>query len=300
VEDEKFVYANIVVCIIISNSSIRTLCFFLIFGNGFSWPKESIVNSDNKVKPKPRCCGAGIPILNDPGKVQGERLVGLFNELFDKKVIISIGVVGTGFERLTCIASVEWDSSGRYLLIDQPDEFSQFAGPAETWHLRFNFNGPDQLEYIFSTRGGELSGRNLKIPFPEYVERLQRRKDFRIIAVPGTKLLFAVDQVKGVIDLINISLGGAYGVLRKHKRQAHSSLLVTDQRLYKVGLIFPADKEVDEQLVVINRAEVRRIEHDKERRLYKYAFEFMDVDKEQKQILIQAIYHLQRQYLKNR
>lgn len=239
--------------------------------------------------------------MNDPGKVQGERLEALFNGLIDKKVIISIHVVGTGFERLTCIASIGRNSEGSYLLIDRPDGFSQSAGNSEPWNLRFNFNGPDHLEYIFSTRGGELCGPNLKVPFPEYVERLQRRKDFRILTVPGTKLLFAADKLKGVIDLVNISLGGAFGVLRKHKPKAQStSLLSVDQRLYKVGLIFPADKEMDEQLVVINKAEVRRIEHDIERRLYKYAFEFMDVDKEQKQKLTQAIYHIQRQYLKNR
>jgi hypothetical protein len=239
--------------------------------------------------------------LSDPGKVQGEKLATLFNELIDKKVIISIHVVGTGFERLTCIASLERDSEADYLLIDRPDGFSQSASQDGAWNLRFNFNGPDQLEYIFSTRGGEICGRNLKVPFPEYVERLQRRKDFRILTVPGTKLLFAVEKIKGVIDLINISLGGAFGVLRKHKSKAPGgSVLALDQRLYKIGLIFPADKEMNEQLVVINKAEVRRIEHDKERRLYKYAFEFMDVDKAQKQKLTQAIYHLQRLYLKSR
>ncbi len=239
--------------------------------------------------------------MNDHGKVQDERLTALFNELIEKKVIISIHVIGTAFERLTCITSVEQDSGGSYLLIDRPEGFSQAAGQAEAWNLKFNFNGPDHLEYIFSTCGGELCGPNLKVPLPEYVERLQRRKNFRILTVPGTKLLFAADKVKGVIDLINISLGGAFGILRKHKSKAHdSSLLAVDQRLHKIGLIFPADKDVDEQLVVVNRAEVRRIEQDKERRLYKYAFEFMDIDKEQKQKLIQAIYHIQRQYLKNR
>jgi hypothetical protein len=239
--------------------------------------------------------------LNDPGKVQGERLTALFTELILKKVIISIFVVGTGFERLTCVSSVERNSEGNYLLIDRPDGFSQFAGNGDSWNLRFNFNGPDHLEYIFSTRGGELCGPNLKVPFPEYVERLQRRKDFRILTVPGTKLLFAVDNFKGVIDLINISLGGAFGVLRRIKSKAHGgSLLAVNQCLHKVGLIFPADKEMDEQLVVVNKAEVRRIEHDKERRLYKYAFEFMDIDKEYKQKLTRAIYHIQRLYLKNR
>ena len=239
--------------------------------------------------------------MNDPGKVQGEKLAALFSDLVEKKVIISIHVVGTGFERLTCVASVERDSGGDHLLIDRPDGFSQSAGGSEPWNLRFNFNGPDHVEYIFNTRGGELCGPNLKVPFPEFVERLQRRKDFRILTAPGTKLLFAADKLKGVIDLINVSLGGAFGVLRKFRPKSHGgSPLVVNQRLYKVGLIFPADKEVDERLVVINRAEVRRIEHDKERRLHKYAFEFMEVEKEQKQKLTQAIYHLQRQFLKNR
>jgi hypothetical protein len=239
--------------------------------------------------------------LNDPGNVQGEKLVTLFSELIDKKVIIAMHVVGTGFERLTCVACIERDSGGNYLLIDRPDGFSQSASQGESRNLRFNFNGPDRLEYIFSTRGGEICGRNLKVPFPEYVERLQRRKDFRILTVPGTKLLFAVEKFKGVIDLINISLGGAFGVLRKYKPNAPGgSILALDQRLYKIGLIFPADKEVNEQLMVINKAEVRRIGYDKERGLYKYAFEFMDVDKDQKQKLTQAIYHLQRLYLKSR
>jgi PilZ domain len=239
--------------------------------------------------------------LNDPGKLQGARLEALFNELIEKKVIISIHVVGTGFERLTCIAGTEQGTTGNYLLIDRPEGFSQSAGRSEEWNLGFNFNGPDHLEYVFSTCGGEVCGNNLKIPFPEYVERLQRRKDFRILTLPGTKLVFAVNKIKGVVDLINISLGGAFGLLLKPKgKNPGGSLLALDQRLYKIGLIFPADNEMNEQLVVIKKAEVRRIEHDKERKLYKYAFEFMDMDRDQKQKLTSAIYHLQRQYLKSR
>jgi hypothetical protein len=239
--------------------------------------------------------------LNDPGKIQGAKLDALFEELIAKRTIISVYVVGTGFERLTCIMATEQCPSGKCLLIDQPDEFNKAAGQPEQWNLRFNFNGPDQLEYIFSTRGGGYSGRNLKVPFPEYVERLQRRKDFRIMTLPDTKLIFAAKKLKGVIDLINISLGGAFGALRKHnQKDVSGSLFALDQRLYKIGLIFPADKEINEQLVVINKAEVRRIEHDKERKIFKYAFEFKEIDKNERQKLTQAIYHIQRQYLKNR
>ncbi len=225
----------------------------------------------------------------------------LFDELIAKRTIISVYVVGTGFERLTCVMSVERNPAGNFLLIDQPDEFAKAAGHPDQWNLRFNFNGPDQLEYIFSTRGGGYEGKNLKLPFPEYVERLQRRKDFRIATLPDTKLIFAFKKTKGVIDLINISLGGAFGVLRKHNQKDLSgSLFAVDQRLFKIGLIFPPSKQTNEQVVVIDKAEVRRIEHDRERKIYKYAFEFKEIDRHERQRLTQAIYHIQRQFLKNR
>ena len=225
----------------------------------------------------------------------------LFDELIAKRTIISVYVVGTGFERLTCIMAVERNPAGNFLLIDRPDEFDKAAGQPDQWNLRFNFNGSDQLEYIFSIRGGEHSGNNLKLPFPEYVERLQRRKDFRIATLPNTKLIFAFKKTKGVIDLLNISLGGAFGVLRKHNQKDLSgSLFAVDQHLHKIGLIFPADKDHSEQMVVIDKAEVRRIEHDKDRKLFKYAFEFKAIDKNERQRLTQAIYHIQRQFLKNR
>ncbi len=144
--------------------------------------------------------------LNDPGKIQGPKLDALFDEMVANRTIISIYVVGNGFERLTCIMATERSLEGNFLLIDQPDGFGKTAGQSEQWNLRFNFNGPDHLEYIFCTRGGEYSSHNLKVPFPEYVERLQRRKDFRIMTLPGTKLIFAVKKIKGIIDLINISI----------------------------------------------------------------------------------------------
>ena len=239
--------------------------------------------------------------MHDPGKMQGAKLTSLFDELISKKQIISMSVAGTGYERLTCIVAIEQDPQGQYLLIDQPDGFSQAAGQGDLWDLRFTFNGPDHLEYLFNTKTGEFSGGNLKIGFPDYVERLQRRKDFRINTLPGTRLIFVAKKLKGVIDMINISMGGAFGVLVKHnQKEFKGSVLSKDQRLYKVGIIFPGDKEIQETVVTINRAEVRRIEHDKERNRYRYAFEFTDMEKDQKHKLTQAIYHIQRQYLRNR
>lgn len=239
--------------------------------------------------------------MNDPGKVQGERLLELFNQLIEKKIIISMNVVGTGFERLTCIVGVQEDPRGHMLQVDLPEGFKAAADGKDVLHLRFNFNGPDQLEYIFSTKGGTYGGGGLLIPFPDHVERLQRRKDFRMDVPPGTRLLIQIDKIKAIISLINISLGGAFGALLKHNaKNTQGALLQIDQVVYNAGIMVPASKETAEQIIIIEKAQVRRIEHDKERDLYKFAFQFTNMAKEEKKKLTQAIYSFQRQFLQNR
>lgn len=237
----------------------------------------------------------------DPGKVEGAKLKELFTQLINNQTIISMNLVGTGFGRLTCITGLKQESKQDYLLVDMPDGFMEAAAKDNACHLRFNFNGPDHLEYIFNTACGIPLGRDLQIPFPDHVERLQRRKNFRIDTPPGTRMVFRSKKLKGVIDLINISLGGTYGVLVQHNlKDARGPVMKVDQRLYHISIIFPADSERGQQAVAIKKAEVRRIEHDKDNKLYKYAFEFMDIDKNENKKLTLSIYHIQREQLKRR
>ena len=239
--------------------------------------------------------------MNDLGKIQDLKLDELFNELIVSKHIISMYVVGTDFERLTCVVETSEESNGKFLLIDKPSEFEKAVGKSEPWKIRFSFIGPDRLEYLFHTYDGLIQDTTLKIPYPEFVERLQRRRDFRVSTLWGTKLVFVYNSIKGVIIIINLSLGGAFGVLMKHnQKEMKGPLFVKDQLLNKIGIIFPADRDNDEQVVIINKAEIKRVEYDIKRKLYKYAFEFTEMERCEQQKLTQAIYNIQRQYLKNR
>lgn len=239
--------------------------------------------------------------MGEAGKVQDEKLTELFNELIANKVIIAMNVVGAGFDRLTCITGTARDAGGHYLLIDPPNDFKEAAADRDLWHLRFNFTGPDQLEYIFSTRGGELGDQGLKIPFPDFVERLQRRRNFRVDTLTGSRLHFRLKKIHGVMDLINVSLGGAYGVLVKHNfKFIRGSVLKMDQQLYDVRMVFPGDDDEPDETVQVKRAEVKRIEHDQDRGFYRYALEFKEVDKEMQDRLTQVVYGLQRKYLQRR
>lgn len=239
--------------------------------------------------------------MGDAVKVEGKKLVELFKEMVEKKVIISMNVVGAGLDRLTCITGLTESPEGNHLFIDPPDDFKEAAADRGLWHMRFNFNGPDHLEYLFSTRGGELNEKGLIVPFPEHVERLQRRRHFRVDTQTGSEMHFRLKKIQGHIHMINVSEGGVYGVLVKHNfKFMRGSVLKMEQRIDDIRMIFPGDDDTPDETIHVKSAEVKRIEHDWERGFYRYAFEFKEIEKEEQDRLIQVIYALQRKYLRRR
>ncbi|MBI5063254.1 MAG: PilZ domain-containing protein [Desulfatitalea sp.] len=239
--------------------------------------------------------------MNDPAKLQEQKLFDLFSYLVEKRVIISMQVVDADFERLTCVTKVRRESDGPWLQVDMPDGFKAVASKQRALNLRFNFNGPDQLEYIFTTQGGFVRGRDLHLRFPEYVERVQRRKNFRMPTPIGTKMMFRTERGPAVLGVINISLGGIFGALVKPAaKDLQGSLHVMGRAIQHAGIVVPADSEYEEQIIIIHKMEVRRIEHDQDRNIYRYAFEFKDLQLNENKKLTQAIYHFQRVFLQRR
>ena len=239
--------------------------------------------------------------MSDVGKIEGERLVELFQHLIEKRVILSMHMVGTELDRLTCVTGLQQDPENPTLQIDLPNDFKSSAAKDGPMELKFNFNGPDHLEYIFSTRGGRITGRDIIVPMPDVVDRIQRRKNFRMETPLGTKMFLKTGPIQAVFSLINISLGGAYGTLTKHNvRKSDGMILSLGESVENLGIHVPEDKDWDELIIIIKRAEVRRIDHDRDRKLYKYAFEFMDMAAPEKKKLTQSIYHFQRRFLQRR
>ncbi|NNF97822.1 MAG: PilZ domain-containing protein [Desulfobacteraceae bacterium] len=233
------------------------------------------------------------------GKVEGRKLINLFNMLVENKMIISMAVVRAEFERLTCVTDVTWANGTGYFTIDLPRGFRSVTRFIKPLKLSFNFNGPDNLEYMFGTVGGQYNGNRFILKIPEHVDRLQRRRDFRIPARMNTKMIFESENLKAMMEIINISLSGAYGVMEAHNLEdVKGAVLKTGQNIHNAGLIFPADDEMKKRAVVIRKADVRRVERDMERHCYKYAIKFLDIDKNHYDRLTTIIYHLQRQQLK--
>ncbi|MCP4745429.1 MAG: hypothetical protein GY874_04695 [Desulfobacteraceae bacterium] len=237
----------------------------------------------------------------DTSKLQGKKLTDLFQGLVQNRSIISVSVAGLQYERLTCVTGIRQVSGREYLSIARPDGLEKAASDSGGLNLQFTFNGPDKLEYLFSTKGGKYLGLDVEIPFPDYVERLQRRRDFRVVTTAGTHMLFKSKKLCGMIDVINVSMGGLLGIIRKHNQKgAKEPLLKMDQHLYKLGIFFQKTEDRSKKVVVIEKARVCRIEKDENRNICRYALKFLDLKRQEHAKLTQCIYGIQRDILKRR
>lgn len=222
-------------------------------------------------------------------------------QLKQDKILLSMRLVGQDYERLTMIADIRKHKKASFFVIDQPRDFMDAVAKIAVWEIHFEFNGPDTLEYIFTTSGGEFSGNEIQIPFPDYIERLQRRRHFRMHVPIGTKLFFMSGEVQREIDLINISLSGTLGSLSRLKGEDSKELILKKgDSLKNIEIVFPPDKERSERKVKVKKLVVRRVEHDRQKGLDYYAFEFMDIRRGEKKTLTKIIYYLQRLFLQRK
>jgi len=234
-------------------------------------------------------------------KVQGKKLIRLIEQVQRERIMLSMRLVGHNYERLTMITRIPKDKNVSFFTIDPPRDFRNTVSKLGTWEIHFNFKGPDNLEYIFTTSGGKFYGNEIQINFPDYIERLQRRRYFRLSVPTGTKLFFESDQVQREINLINISMRGTLGLLKTfNEKDQKKPIFKTDDYLKNIEIVFPSDTKDNEQKLRIKKAIIRRAEHDPQKNMDLYAFEFVSFDKDQEKMLIQIIYNIQRSFLQRK
>ncbi len=234
-------------------------------------------------------------------KIQGKKLIRLMEQIQREKIMLSMRLVGQNYERLTMVTRIPKDKNASFFAIDPPRDFRNTVSKLGTWEIHFNFNGPDNLEYIFTTSGGKFYDNEIQINFPDYIERLQRRRYFRLSVPAGTKLFFESDQVQREINLINISMRGALGLLKTfNEKDQKKPIFKKDDYLKNIKIIFPYDTENNMREVNVNKTIIRRAEHDSQKNMDLYAFEFVSIDRDQERTLIQIIFNLQRLFLQRK
>jgi len=234
-------------------------------------------------------------------KIQGKKLIRLMEQVQRERIMLSMRLVGQNYERLTMITRIPKDKNVSFFAIDPPKDFRNTITKLDTWEIYFNFNGLDHLEHIFTTFGGKFSDNETRINLPDYIERLQRRRYFRLSVPTGTKLFFESDQAQREINLINISVRGTLGLLKTfNEKDQKKPVFKKEDRLKNIKIIFPSDIKDNKREVRVNKTIIRRAEHDLQKNMDLYAFEFTSIDKDQEKTLIQIIYDLQRLLLQRK
>jgi len=237
----------------------------------------------------------------EPEKIQGKQLYRIMESLEREKNMLSMRLVGQNYERLTMVIHVPKTQDASYFVIDPPRDFKRTVADLGAWEIHFRFNGPDNLEHIFTTYGGNFFGNEARIPFPNYIERLQRRRHFRLSVPADTTLFFEQGKFRREIDLINISLRGALGVLKTFTEEDHlKPVFKKEDYLKNIEIIFPADQNNNERKLRVNKAIIRRAIHDRQKKIDKYAFEFVSMDRDEEKALVEIIYTIQRLFLQRK
>ena len=241
--------------------------------------------------------------MEDRSQLQGDRVNQILEELKASNTLIKLRLRGVeGYERLTMINDIRTDDGGTFLVLDPPRGFESAVSQSPRWRLQFTFTGQDKLEYNFNTQGGRVEDGGIWVPLPETMHRVQRRRHYRTETPPGTSLAIRIDGKPLALDLINVSLGGSLGIIRRSrlKELTYEPVLKEGDHLFNLAIACPAGQDAEPSQVTIKKAVVRRVELDSAQYRHRYALEFLEISPADQRTLTAFIYRLQREFLRKR
>ena len=222
-------------------------------------------------------------------------MISVLNQLKDNHTILNIHVMGTDFEGLSIILGLSDGENPRFF-IDDPGRRNSVAPVAEGRKCYFEFSDENKIPYRFKTTVDKIFGKRIKFHCPEFIERSQRRRAFRINVPSGTKMFYTHENKQLEFDIIDISEGGLLAGIKDIHHE--NTILSKGSKLYNL-LISTTRKDISVNIKVMS-AEIVRMEQMRENARYNYGLRFIDIKKEDMDSLKRFIYYCQRRILKKR
>ena len=237
--------------------------------------------------------------MEEPEKIEGKNLSDLLKELQTNRTLIKVNLLGKDYEQLTMITHIRAMRRNPVFLMDYPEGFREAIADIEDLKMQFEFTGKDKVNYSFVTSGWEIYRDEIRVRFPDYINRYQRRGDFRIDAPPQTRLHVQVKSLMLKMKVLNISLGGTLVVLAgpwavsKNKKVFEAGDYLKD-----IDLIFPLEGK--DFKVHIEKAMAVRLEEGPSKAKNCCALQFVKMEENEEKTLTGLIYKYQRQFLKGK
>lgn len=238
--------------------------------------------------------------MADYGKLSKEKTNQLFNYLKDQRVLVKIILKGTGYEGVTVITGIRSEKSQGQFQIDCPDDFQIVLKSKDCGNLYFEFNGQDKVLYTFETATNPVwQSGEVWIPIPDEVDRIQRRRNFRLEAPMGTELILRQLEPPLKLAVLDFSLGGLMCMVESARERIKKNLMLNRGRnLKNLELLF-RDGNVTTK-IRIAQATIVRLETNPVTGYRQYAFQFKNMDKSEEKSLTNVLYRMQRKLLRRR
>ncbi len=226
--------------------------------------------------------------------IEGDKILSIFQHLISEKTFIKVYLPQVDYESLTLITDARDDARPPTFSIDLPRGLSGPLAESQLNRLSFEFTSSDKVIHRFDSDIESISSRAVNLFFPAFVQRHQQRDNFRVKATIDSHAIVTIDDQKIKMAIDNISLGGVFC----HCRNKYKPLMPKGFEVAGLELNFTLKNQCVN--VLIQRAVVRRLESGRRSRHFGVAFEFMQIKKDAKKLLVQQIYELQRSFLQNR
>ena len=239
-------------------------------------------------------------LMDTNGKLSQEKALELLKYLEEQRVLVKLVVKGAGFESVTVVTGLRSINKQAQFRIDSPDNFQVVLQGKDSGRLYFEFNGQDKVLYTFEIApAAEWQGNEVWLPAPEQIDRIQRRRNFRLDAPMGTELVLRQLEPPLKLVVVDFSLGGLLCVVESAIQQNKKNLMLTrGRRLKNIELLF-RDKNVTTK-VRVTEATIVRTDRNPVTGHSQYAFQFMSMDTNEEKLLTKILYGMQRKLLRKR
>jgi|GEM_PF-2076391 len=233
--------------------------------------------------------------MEDPEIITGGRMLDLLDQLKRERTILNLNVLGTGNEGLSILLGRKEVNGRQCLMMDFPAGARFEILYAHGRKVFIEFTDKNRIHYSLRSAIEEVSPQCIYILLPKGIQRIQRRKFFRIPPPPGTKVIINDEDGKFEFNVIDISEGG---VLISHPSAFHDD-----------GKFFPSARKTlsivcrekgSMQMIKVNKAEIKRIKKILETGCFNYAFQFIDCGKQEENDIRNFVYSCQRRFLERR
>lgn len=227
-------------------------------------------------------------------KLFGSEIVDILVNLQQEHTFVKMYVKGVEHEWIVVVEGVRTLFGVSSFFVSCSKDFLDVVAENQSMKIFFEFL-KNNIKYSFNGAINKINGNKVWFRAPEFIEKYQRRLDFRIDTPSDAILSFGGDFKKTELEVYNVSLGG---------------FLACEAKPFKTGLCFELGKvitdinfllpAVDEEIenIKIKRIEIIRVKRIK-KKCY-YGIKIVKISSMEEKKLVKIILSLQRYDLRKK